>query len=50
MAFDADAPAQVHALLAIPLAIASLQSKILARDPVFGYDAFVGDALAFSAG
>jgi hypothetical protein len=43
-------PAQVHAIIAIPLAIKSLQSTILAKDPVFGYDAFVGNALAFSAG
>jgi hypothetical protein len=46
----ADLAAQVHAIIAIPLAIKSLQSTILAKDPVFGYDAFVGNALAFSAG
>lgn len=42
--------AQVHAVVAIPLAIKSLQSTILAKDPVFGYDPFVGNALAYSAG
>ncbi|RSH92190.1 hypothetical protein EHS25_008605 [Saitozyma podzolica] len=39
-----------HAILIIPLALQSLRSQILARDPVFGYDPFVGHVLAISSG
>jgi hypothetical protein len=42
--------ATVHALVVIPLAVRSLQSRILAKDPVFGYDPFVGHVLAMSSG
>lgn len=42
--------ATVHALVVIPLAARSLQSRILAKDPVFGYDPFVGHVLAMSSG
>lgn len=48
--FASHVASQVHAVVAIPLAIKSLQSTILAKDPVFGYDPFVGNALAYSAG
>lgn len=39
-----------HALVIIPLAAKSLQSSILAKDPVFGYDPMVGHVLALSSG
>ncbi|GFZ47742.1 hypothetical protein JCM24511_05489 [Saitozyma sp. JCM 24511] len=39
-----------HALLIIPLALQALRSQTLARDPVFGYDPFVGHVLAISSG
>jgi hypothetical protein len=42
--------AMTHAILIIPLALQSLRSQILARDPVFGYDPFVGHVLAISSG
>ncbi|WVR04636.1 hypothetical protein IAU60_001647 [Kwoniella sp. DSM 27419] len=39
-----------HAILILPLAFRCLSSKTLAEDPVFGYDPFVGQVLAFSSG
>jgi hypothetical protein len=42
--------AMAHALVVIPLAFKSLQSKVLKEDPVFGYDPMVGDVLAMSSG
>ncbi|ORX33899.1 TLC domain-domain-containing protein [Kockovaella imperatae] len=39
-----------HALIIIPLALHAVKSDILARDPVFGYDRFVGNVLAISSG
>ena len=39
-----------HAVVIVPLALKSLQSKVLAEDPVFGYDPMVGDVLAMSSG
>jgi hypothetical protein len=39
-----------HALIVIPLAFRSLRSRVLAKDPVFGYDPMVGDVLAMSSG
>ena len=42
--------AMVHALVIIPLAFRAVNSDILAKDPVFGYDRFVGNVLAISSG
>jgi len=39
-----------HAVIIVPLALKSLRSKVLAEDPVFGYDPMVGDVLAMSSG
>ena len=39
-----------HALIIVPLALKSLRSKVLAEDPVFGYDPMVGGVLAMSSG
>ncbi|WVQ83345.1 hypothetical protein IAT38_005484 [Cryptococcus sp. DSM 104549] len=40
----------VHALTIIPLAIQSAKSEILKADPLFGYDPWVGEVVAFTAG
>jgi hypothetical protein len=40
----------VHAIIVIPLALHSLSSEVLKKDPVFGYDPAVGDLLAFTSG
>lgn len=39
-----------HAVVIVPLALKSLRSRVLAEDPVFGYDPMVGDVLAMSSG
>jgi hypothetical protein len=40
----------VHAAIVIPLALRTLSSETLRKDPVFGYDPAVGDLLAFTSG
>lgn len=47
---QAEMVAMVHALVIVPLAARSLQSDVLSRDPVFGYDPMVGHVLALSSG
>lgn len=42
--------AMTHALVIIPLALRALRSRILAEDPVFGYEPMVGHVLALSSG
>ncbi|KAK4684102.1 hypothetical protein P7C73_g6101, partial [Tremellales sp. Uapishka_1] len=48
--WDSHVVSMVHALIILPWALTCLNSRVLAKDPVFGYDSNVGNLLAFTSG